>query len=1459
MALQEQIETLEFTGGLETRADRKRVPSVRLLELENARFERAGDGGEGGTIHRRPGSAQLPDDLVEGGEITGARACQVAGSELLRWTSSGIYGRAAEPGAKWARRGDTDDAHPLAYRITQRVARARSAEAHDCVSLGPVDVIVWTEAEEAGPAGPARRVLRGSVVERGSNVYYQEATELAQDVGGTEYWRLQPRLVVLPELVPAGGTVPGTVVLIYSAGGKLYGRALYAEGFTVWSEAVELAADVATRSGVRFPYELDAIAEGDDLVRLAYTASATGTAAVTPVANTGTNPAPFVVPDGDTTFTGTLNLKVSTSTEITVAFTSVANGGLAPAPVPYRLAWAWTGTILAKITEAPAIALTKVSSGTAAGPNVPPSPVFTRDHFLFDGTMDFRPARETQVTGATNTAPHPYFEPYKTGVVNSLGLAGGTVRIEVISRRTIDPLGANLKVATLRATCTALGYSQDFVDIPTNGAGGITMAAIGYLADVPNIDSSYPTTGQYWEWTIYPLLWAYRLNGGAWVETQPGGAAMPMYAGSGAPIEYHVYSGADDQYIRAKAAVVGLSPAAWPRYQVADVWRLTLASGRVAYNVNGAGYQTPVRMYNGSSGSYYQYAVPGTSGLTVEWPEQFPTTYFTTNDVYTISVPTGQWTYRVNGAGPWSAPYPILGATGQPVATHLGLDVPSGVFLGVTVTWAQNVEHPAAEEWLVTVTSASLLIMLTLEADGLGIYAGPTDIGSPVLEGLTLQATPDPGDIRVLFRNIPGDQIEVRIYNQIHGLQAGPTVIASAPSSEAAQGLLHVGLLDTGPDTWAILEPTGQKPLELIRFNDAGPVGSPSIFARGLRLLSRPFYLGARPMVACIHLPRYGGETGTVAGFQPTAFLLTLDTGRVVGRALAGQAGPLISSGLPKILEAGEGEVAALIPQRLRLTLDRGVGGQLVDLTPQGLVQLVVREVSPAELGTVYDGDALQVGGAAPAAYDGSRFTESGFHLAPEAVQATAGAGGGLSAGAYQWAFLYEWTDARGRRHQSAPSAPVALTFGGGAGKASLEVPLLHLTRKPGVRIVGYRTTAAGQVFYRCLTVVQPEAAAITSDTVTVEDATADAALLDNEALYSTGDTGGTLGGELEHLPPPAYAAIVQHGDFLFTTSMDDPFTVRYSLPLAQGEGPAWSDLLEIRVPSEAGRVVGFGSMDSRLILFCEAAAYAVLGQGPTKAGTDNSLTPPQKLPGSVGCTDARSIVSTPDGLMFKAPAGIHLLSRGLETVAAIGDGVHAYKALTITRALDLAELREARFYTAEGTTLIYSYGWRQWSTFTGQAAVGAALVRGVPHWAVDGGGVYYEDPTMWDSDPITVGTAWLKASSFVGVQRIWRYLLLGKAVASHTLEAHAYYDYQDSGGGDFDSQEVVGTVEGGPEVYAVRHHLKQQECAAVRFVWVLFPAAGAAGQGDINLSSVSLELGVLPGKMTKRLHRSEL
>lgn len=621
-----------------------------------------------------------------------------------------------------------------------------------------------------------------------------------------------------------------------------------------------------------------------------------------------------------------------------------------------------------------------------------------------------------------------------------------------------------------------------------------------------------------------------------------------------------------------------------------------------------------------------------------------------------------------------------------------------------------------------------------------------------------------------------------------------------------------------------------------------------------------------------------GSTVSQFTGLQASAWVLNL-SGLVVARALVEKCGGPASSTPRASRPFLVGPAASfLFGEQGRLSYSSS-GSFTFNTTPLGISQITVTPAKANALAIQQLGETVYVGGGLPRVYDGQSVYEAGFALYPTlSTLAMAGSGGSLSAGQYQYSFVYSFISAQGELVRGIPSPGAAATITAVlSDKANIAIaPMPESMRDllPSgalVTIEVYRTIANGTVFYRQSSVQFPNLNVTTyisanSGTINIADGTSDAALQSGELLYTTG-------GILDWEPPPAYSAACVHEQRLIIVGLEDPYTWMPSSQSVAGEQIRFSSFTLGHVPADTGPLVGCASMDGTLFLFTSQAAYSVSGNGPDQLG-NNPYPPTQRVTSvDVGPINATSIVSTPLGIIYQSTKGLMLLDRSLNT-SLIGADVQEYSTApyAVKSGLVDATQQYIRFLadpgsdipgTANGVlnptvtsdggvSLVYDYYYQQWSVFTNYGGQDNSLYQGRYTMIRSDGLISQETPNAFldfgASFSSVVETAWVKAAGLQGFQRFYYAILLGTYGSDFTLVWDVALNYQGSLPTVPTYTQTVQLVGngvfalGGP--FQARHHLGHK-CSAVKF---RFTDTNVQGNGQgMQLSDMTIEYGILP------------
>lgn len=424
----------------------------------------------------------------------------------------------------------------------------------------------------------------------------------------------------------------------------------------------------------------------------------------------------------------------------------------------------------------------------------------------------------------------------------------------------------------------------------------------------------------------------------------------------------------------------------------------------------------------------------------------------------------------------------------------------------------------------------------------------------------------------------------------------------------------------------------------------------------------------------------------------------------------------------------------------------------------------------------------------------------------------------------------------------------------------SITVPTLRLTAKTKspVTIKLFRTQGNLTNFYLISSVTAPTFNDTTIDSVTFTDGTPDASIIGNEILYTTG-------GVVENIAPPAPMQLGTYEDRMILIPSETPLTLWHSKPILSNAPVEFSDLFTIRINERGGDPTCTFEMDGKLIIFKAADIFYTAGDGPNSAGTGGSFPEPQRINVDAGCTNARSLVLIPDGLMFQSKKGFYLLDRGLNAQY-IGMGVEAYNSETVTSATLISSTNQVRFTLASGICLVYDYFFKQWCTFTNHSAVDATVFRNNFCYLNSTGTVMQETPGSYTDNgsfiKLRAVTGWLSFAGLQAFQRVRRLFLLGEYKSAHQLYVQLAYDFNSAF--TFSKLiDVTGTI--GPSTYGSDAtygasavyggafpnliddmHLSQQKCTSMQ-ISIEDIQSTAFGEG-LSLSALSFEVGMKKG-----------
>lgn len=501
-----------------------------------------------------------------------------------------------------------------------------------------------------------------------------------------------------------------------------------------------------------------------------------------------------------------------------------------------------------------------------------------------------------------------------------------------------------------------------------------------------------------------------------------------------------------------------------------------------------------------------------------------------------------------------------------------------------------------------------------------------------------------------------------------------------------------------------------------------------------------------------------------------------------------------------------------------------------------GVVNALVRFDFNATMGRpIQIGNVLQIPGGLPLIYDGAQQVEADFAYYPEVSSTTTGAAGSLSTGTYGYIIVYAWTDAKGNTYRSAGSDLMQVSNSAND-RNNLTIKTLRMGYRTSVGIEIYRTLANGTTYY-LVGGVQNDT---TVDTVTFADTYSDANIQGNKLWYGSG-------GVLENLPRPPCKAYCLFKNRLWAFGCETQEQTWWSKEVVAGEGVAFNDTTLVMTVAGSGALVQGGVIDDKLVIFRANEAYVTAGEGPNDLG-QGSFTTPQLIQAPIGAFLPDCVLQIPDGLLFVTPnsKGIYLLDRALNSTYK-GAEVESFNTLSYVGAVVYNVNNQARFYSSNGTCVVYDWYFDRWYTWTNMAAVACALLNGTPSFLASDGTVK-QDSGVSDNGTVILPVIQLHPVSPAGVRgwdRLPELQVVGESAASHTLKVTVTAEIDGQSIAEIFTFNVTGTAY---ERVACKIAQQQATAHTIRLEEVQY--LGVVGSG-MKLQGVTLKVGLQSG-----LHR---
>lgn len=467
--------------------------------------------------------------------------------------------------------------------------------------------------------------------------------------------------------------------------------------------------------------------------------------------------------------------------------------------------------------------------------------------------------------------------------------------------------------------------------------------------------------------------------------------------------------------------------------------------------------------------------------------------------------------------------------------------------------------------------------------------------------------------------------------------------------------------------------------------------------------------------------------------------------------------------------------------------------------------------------------------------YDGGQVAEIAPLTVPKiTVASTAGS---ATNGTYEIAAVYAWRDANGNVMRGAPDTT---SFTMSAGGMTVTVPSLqisdaHWANKP--------------VFIELYVSDVGQTTPLLYDTLAIDAATASYTWTITATWTSTGAPElYTDGGVLDNVCPPGGTCVAVHKQRIFVGGTPDD-TIWYSKAFVNSEVPGFNEGLTIQ-PFDGGRVVAMASLDQFLLILKEEGLYSLQGDGPDDEGNDSSFGLPTRISSDTGCTERKSVVVIPPGVLFRGARGIYLCTNGGQ-VQYIGKAIEnsLTSSTTITDAVVYAKESQVWFFTGTSSVYVFDYLNNAWSVFTFLTSASASILPAVGcvindtlYFADTESALFKLDTTTYIDDsatwvPMSFSTAFFRPPDGI-VQGDYRLKELGVKLQGMTsagisLTIARDYDPTQTETRSWTSTEVA-AMDGGAYQRECRVHPTTQKVQSMSLTFTdVAPISGGNGTGE--------------------------
>ena len=542
-------------------------------------------------------------------------------------------------------------------------------------------------------------------------------------------------------------------------------------------------------------------------------------------------------------------------------------------------------------------------------------------------------------------------------------------------------------------------------------------------------------------------------------------------------------------------------------------------------------------------------------------------------------------------------------------------------------------------------------------------------------------------------------------------------------------------------------------------------------------------------------------------------------------------------------------------------------------------------DIVPPPLSHKPVGDELMISGGYLATFDGTSLFENAPFAFPEIMNSTQSTGTGalLADSTYYWQAVWLCRDSTGLIHRSAPSRVVSEEGPGSATTwyqtVQVTTPqITHLRPEFGttwsVQLYQSRDDGGANLQLLHEAPVNLDIAGVTF--------TPGFGVFGPEPAGSRLTVPYTAGSILENRQPPAFLDFKVGPQRAMGISAEQPHQIHVTKLPEYGVGFEFNPNLSLEVAPHV-KFTALGVIDEKFVLFTKDQVFIVGSDGPDNRGRGN-FTSPRLVNSDTGCSEKRSVVEGPFGVIFRGKRGFYLVDRA-GNLSYIGAPVEdTLDGLTITSTVVIAKDQIVKWCTTSSISIFYNYVKNVWYVEKeAKAFQDATTLNGLYHWLEGGSSGWavgkeraasdtnYADTRVYSSSEggsvpipnnLRVKTAWIKLAGLQGYKRIWWVNVLGInrdtdlggiAVENGSLYVRLYYDYDESNYTAY-SVEMDMTTYPADDPFFIKVKPDQQKCTAIK-VEILEVAPLSSTGPDVSgysegfrLSGLALDVGILPG-----------